>query len=86
MYSDVDLDANETETEFQASLSELMWFVECSAKAAGVVPASSATEFVFNRDMLMNEGAIIDNCVKSLGILSHETVVANHPWATSVDN
>ncbi|MCK1996941.1 phage portal protein [Psychrobacillus psychrodurans] len=27
MYSDIDLDANEIETEFQASFEELLWFV-----------------------------------------------------------
>ena len=92
MYSDVDLDANETETEFQASLSELMWFVTHPVAmrhpalegnfADGQTPQS--VEFIFNRDMLLNEGAIIDNCVKSLGILSRETVIANHPWVDDV--
>ena len=28
---------------------------------------------------------IIDNCVKSLGILSRETVIANHPWVDDVE-
>ena len=83
MYSDVDLDANETETEFQASLSDLMWFVNRNFDAS--VPLHTAdVEFIFNRDMMMNEGAVIDNCVKSLGILSRETVIANHPWVDDV--
>jgi len=77
MYSDVDLDANEIETEFQASLSELVWFVNGGRDFSGV-------EFIFNRDMLLNEGAVIDNCVKSLGLLSRETVIANHPWVDDV--
>jgi SPP1 family phage portal protein len=70
MYSDIDLDANETETEFHASLSELMWFV-----------GKGKVEFLFNRDMLLNESSIIDNCVKSVGILPNETIIANHPWS-----
>ena len=78
MYTDIDLDANETETEFQASLEQLMYFVQFGEAAPCDV------EFVFNRDMLMNEGAVIDNCVKSLGILSRETIVANHPWVDDV--
>ena len=28
MYSDIDLDANETETEFQASMEQLIWFID----------------------------------------------------------
>jgi SPP1 family phage portal protein len=77
MYSDVDLDANEIETEFQAALADLMWYVGLGREATPV-------EFMFNRDMLLNEGAVIDNCVKSLGILSRETVIANHPWVDDV--
>ncbi|MCL2037044.1 MAG: phage portal protein [Oscillospiraceae bacterium] len=79
MYSDVDLDANEIETEFQASLTDLMWYVE-QLTDENVRPV----EFIFNRDMLLNESAIIDDCVKSLGILSRETVIANHPWVDDV--
>ena len=30
--------------------------------------------------MLLNEGEVIDNCSKSVGILSDETILANHPW------
>jgi len=79
MYSDIDLDANETETEFQASLSELVGFI-----GGGSDNSDSRAEFIFNRDMLMNEGAVIDNCVKSKGILSDETIIANHPWTDDV--
>ena len=28
----------------------------------------------------MNEGDVIANCRNSLGIISTETIVANHPW------
>jgi len=78
MYSDIDLDANETETEFQASLADLLEFVYLGAAD------KPEAEFIFNRDMLLNEGSVIDNCVKSLGILSKETIIANHPWVDDV--
>ncbi|HID0765639.1 TPA: phage portal protein, partial [Clostridium botulinum] len=39
-------------------------------------------EFVFNRDTLINETDSINNCQSSVGIISDETIVANHPWAT----
>lgn len=82
MYSDIDLDANETETEFRASLDELMYYVNCGAKVMNIATAGvNGVKFIFNRDMLMNEGAVIDNCVKSVGILSKEEIVANHPWS-----
>lgn len=28
----------------------------------------------------MNESEIIDNCQKSIGILSDETIIGQHPW------
>lgn len=28
----------------------------------------------------MNESEIIDNCTKSQGLISDETIIANHPW------
>ncbi|MCL2754875.1 MAG: phage portal protein [Oscillospiraceae bacterium] len=84
MYSDIDLDANEIETEFQASLCELMWFVKQYARAAKTPVPDEAIDFIFNRDMLLNESSVIDNCVKSLAILSRESVIANHPWVDDV--
>ena len=35
---------------------------------------------IFNRDMLMNETEAIANCQASVGILSDETIVGQHPW------
>ena len=28
----------------------------------------------------MNEGEIIDNCQKSSGLISNETIIGKHPW------
>jgi hypothetical protein len=81
MYSDVDLDANNMETEFQASFEDLLWFVNCYLANIGVGDfEGEEVEIIFNRDILINEGEVIDNCQKSSGILSDETIVANHPW------
>ena len=41
-------------------------------------------EVIFNRDMLINEGEIINNVNKSTD-LSLETRLANHPWIDDVD-
>ena len=81
MYSDIDLDADEMETEFQASLEQLLWFIDASLAQSGAGDFSAEdVEFIFNRDILMNEGDIINNCKNSVGILSDETIIANHPW------
>ena len=81
MYSDIDLDANGMETEFQASFEELLWFINCHFYNAGLGDyEGTEVDIIFNRDMLMNESEIIDNVNKSSDILSTETVIANHPW------
>ncbi len=81
MYSDIDLDANGMETEFQASFAEYFWFLKCHFYNSGFGDfTEEEIQIIFNRDMLMNESGIIDNCCKSVGVLSEETIVANHPW------
>ena len=37
---------------------------------------------IFNRDILINETESIANCSASVGILSDETIVGQHPWVS----
>jgi SPP1 family phage portal protein len=81
MYSDIDLDANKMETEFQASFEDLLWFVNCHFANIGLGDfEDEQVEVIFNRDILINETEVIENCQKSIGVLSDETIIANHPW------
>lgn len=81
MYSDIDLDANDTETEYQAAFEDILWFVNAHLANIGKGDFSNENvNIIFNRDMLMNESEIIDNCQKSIGILSDETIIGQHPW------
>jgi len=83
MYSDIDLDANGMETEFQASFEELLWFVNTYLANAGIGDFfNTDVNIIFDRDMMMNESEVIDNCSKSVGIISDETVISQHPWVT----
>lgn len=81
MYSDIDLDANGMETEFQAAFEQLLWFVnqDLKTKGAGDFEQEEIT-VIFNRDILINESEAITNCQNSVGILSNETIVEQHPW------
>ncbi len=83
MYSDIDLDANGIETEFQASFEELLWFVNKHMANTGI-GAFEGTEVrvIFDRDVLVNETEAINNCKNSVGILSDETIVKMHPWVS----
>ena len=85
LYSDLDLDASMMETEFQASLEQLRWFVDTHLYNSGGVDYSGEDlSFIFNKDMPIDEAAIITAIKDSVGILSDETLVAQHPWVKDV--
>lgn len=81
MYSDIDLDANGMETEYQAAFEELLWFVDAHLANVGLGDYSSEdVRVIFNRDMLINETEIIQNINNSSSVLSEETLIEQHPW------
>ncbi|WP_283591368.1 phage portal protein [Clostridium butanoliproducens] len=83
LYNDLDLDCNIIETEFQASLEYLLWFINQHLINTNQGDFTNENvEFIFNRDTLINETDSINNCKSSVGIISDETIVSNHPWAT----
>ena len=86
MYSDIDLDANGMETEFQAAFEELLWFInqDLANKGKGDFETEEIT-VIFNRDILINESEAIENCSKSSGIISNETIVEQHPWTKDAE-
>ena len=87
MYTDIDLDVNQMETEFQAGFEELKWFIDQHLQHIGAGDfTEQKVEFIFNRDIFINENAMIDNCVKSVGILSQKTIVARHPWTADLQH
>lgn len=84
MYSDIDLDANNMETEYQASFEELLWFINCHFANVGLGDfEGEEVNIIFNRDILISEGEVIDNVNKSQD-LSLESRLAMHPWVDDV--
>ena len=87
MYTDIDLDVNAMETEFQAGFEELKWFVDQYLIHTNKGNyTEEEVSFVFNRDIFINEDAKIDNCVKSKGVISDKTIIARHPWVTNLEH
>lgn len=81
MYSDIDLDANGMETEFQAAFEELLWFVKVHLTNNGIGDfENEQVTVIFNRDGIVNESEVIENCSKSEGIISDESILKQHPW------
>jgi len=39
-------------------------------------------DIIFNTDMIINESETITDARNSVGIISDETIMANHPWVT----
>lgn len=81
MYNDIDLDANDMETELQAAFEELLWFANAHLSNTGVGNfEDERVNIIFNRDMMMDEASVINNIKNSVGILSTETLISQHPW------
>lgn len=84
MYSDIDLDANGIETEFQASFEELLWFVNIHLANKGKGDyEGEEVNIIFNRDILINETEVIEGLDKS-SYLPLETRLAQHPYVSDV--
>jgi len=85
IYSDIDLDACSMEMEFKASFEELFYFIRFYIKNSGIGNFDrSNIKVIFNKDILINETESIDNCIKSLNILSRDSVISQHPWVENV--
>ncbi|WP_288864246.1 phage portal protein [uncultured Megasphaera sp.] len=80
IYSDIDLDANGMELEIQSSLEQLMFFVNTYLNITNNTQNENEVQFIFSRDTPINEAEVIENCRNSIGIISKETIISNHPW------
>lgn len=74
------------ETEFQAAFEQLLWFINQDFSNCGLGDfENEEIQIIFDRDILINESEAIENCSKSVGILSDETIVEQHPWTKDVE-
>lgn len=85
-YADLDMDMAGMAAEFTASLERLMWFVKTDIVNKGG-PNFMDTEFEiqFNMGGIVDEQGIIANAKASMGIISDETIRANHPWVLDTE-
>ena len=81
IYQDIELDAQDMETEYQAAFEDLLWFVDQYLSSIGQGDfEQEEVEIVFNRNILVNETELIDNCTKSVGLLPTKLILQKHPW------
>lgn len=63
-----------------------MWFVNNHLRNTGLgISEDEKLDMIFNRDILVNESQAIEDCQKSVGILSQETIIGQHPWSVNVE-
>ena len=85
MYSDIDLDIDGMENEFQCGFEELIGFINQYLVSIGEKDYSDENvEFIFDRNIMINEGDAIQNCQTSKGVISDETIMAHHPWVVDL--
>lgn len=85
LYSLLDLKVDHTERKFRKGLQEFLWFITEYLSISGQGDYSGRdVQITFNRSMITNETEIVDQAEKSKGIISDETIIANHPWVDDV--
>lgn len=84
-YAGLDLDTADMGSEFAASLEDLIWFIKVDLAGRGTHDyMDTEFEIVFNTDTIINETETIQNVKNSVGIVSDETILSNHPWVEDV--
>ncbi|WP_373894453.1 phage portal protein [Virgibacillus sp. CBA3643] len=80
LYSFLDMKANTMERKFSKSLKQLLWFVcEYLSIAENIETDYRDYKFTFNKSIITNKKEEIENVNNSKGIVSDETIFANHP-------
>lgn len=86
IYQDIELDAQEMETEYQAAFEDLLWFIDQYLASTGQGDfEQEEVDLTFNRNILVNETELIDNCMKSMGLLPTKLIFQMHPWVKDVE-
>lgn len=81
MYSDIDIDSIGMENEYRDAVENIIWFINSHLYNTGKGSFfNEDVKIIFNKNILINESELIDNCIKSLNVISEETVIAKHPW------
>lgn len=85
VFSDIDLDANELETEYQASLEQFLWFVNVHLSKNKNLINMPDVRVIFDRDLMINESQVITDIKNSYGILSDKTLISMHPYTKNIN-
>lgn len=83
LYNDLDMDCSILETEIQASLEYLQYFIDIDIlEQTGLDFTEDTVEYVFSRKAITNDLDTVKVCKESKGIISDKTIISNHPWSS----
>lgn len=86
MYSGLDLKCNALESEFKMGFENLLYFINIYLSENSLGSYKNVDlDIIFNRDMKINESEVIEDCQKSKGVVSDDTIIANHPWTKDIE-
>ena len=84
--NDIDMDANSMDIEFKHSLKRILWFFKADLANRNIGNFfNDDTEIIFNKDQITNESQVINDIKNSVGIVSHKTLLKNHPYVYDVE-
>lgn len=87
IYSGLDLKCNRMENAFKDGLEQLFRFVNRYLELTGKGNYyDKEIEVTFNRDIAINESQAITDCQNSVGIISDDTIMENHPWVKNLND
>lgn len=81
LYSLLDMKASVLERKFAKGLEKFIWFIceYLSISGKGDFDYKDIT-FTFNKALLVNELEMVQMAQQSMGVISHQTILENHPW------
>lgn len=84
-FANLDLKADRFISEIKKYILNLLRFQNIYNKLKNRgEQALTNVKIIFNKSTIINESEIIESCVKSVDVISKETIIANHPWVTNV--
>lgn len=86
LYSLLDMKANQTERKFRKSIQVFMWFL-CEYLAMSNQGQYDYKDigFTFQYTMMSNDKENAEMARDSMGVISHKTIVENHPWVSDAE-
>lgn len=85
LYSLLDLKASVMERKFRKAVKRLLWFATEYINILDKKDYDSTTvQVTFRRTMITNDKEDVEIGAQSKGVISDETIVANHPWVENV--